>query len=45
MRLNYEILWFENDKTSFNVKKKFVKSFLEEEGFNFILESIKREKS
>jgi len=36
MRLNYEILWFENDKTSFNVKKKFVKSFLEEEGFNFI---------
>ena len=36
MRLNYEILWFENDKTSFNVKKKFVRSFLEEEGFNFI---------
>lgn len=35
MRINYNILWFENDRTSYETKKESVKEILEEFCFNF----------
>lgn len=35
MRINYNILWFENDRTSYETKKEAVKEILEEFCFNF----------
>jgi len=34
MRIDYNILWFEDIKESFNTKKTFVKDIVEELGFN-----------
>lgn len=36
MRINYRILWFEDNKSSYNTKKAFVKDIVEDFGFNFI---------
>lgn len=36
MRINYRILWFEDNATSYKTKKGFVKDIVEDFGFNFI---------
>lgn len=36
MRINYKILWFEDNATSYKTKKGFVKDIVEDFGFNFI---------
>lgn len=36
MRINYRILWFEDNKKSYDTKKGFVKDIVEEFGFNFV---------
>ncbi|MBE6401304.1 MAG: hypothetical protein E7037_04660 [Verrucomicrobia bacterium] len=36
MRINYKILWFEDEKSSYKTKKRFVKEIVEEFGFNFV---------
>ncbi|WP_290739459.1 hypothetical protein [Fibrobacter sp. UBA3718] len=35
MRINYNILWFENEQTAYETKRDFVKDILEELYFNF----------
>lgn len=35
MRIKYNILWFENDPTSYETKKDFVKDILDKFGFDF----------
>lgn len=35
MRINYNILWFENEQTAYETKRDFVKDILEEMCFNF----------
>ncbi len=35
MRIKYNILWFENDQTSYETKKEFVKEILDKYGFDF----------
>lgn len=35
MKINYNILWFEDVKSSFDAKKKIVKEIVEDLGFNF----------
>jgi hypothetical protein len=35
MKIDYNILWFEDVKESFDTKKKFVKEIVEDFGFNF----------
>lgn len=36
MRVNYKILWFEDNATSYKTKKDFVKDIVEDFGFNFV---------
>lgn len=36
MRLNYHILWFEDNLTAYNIKKEFVREIISEFGFNYI---------
>ena len=36
MRLDYHILWFEDNLTAYNIKKEFVRDIISEFGFNYI---------
>lgn len=36
MRIDYRILWFEDNKASYNTKKDFIKDIVEDFSFNFI---------
>lgn len=36
MRIDYKILWFEDNKASYNTKKDFIKDIVEDFSFNFI---------
>lgn len=36
MRINYRVLWFEDNASSYSTKKTFVKDIVEDFGFNFV---------
>ena len=36
MRIDYRILWFEDNASSYSTKKAFVKNIIEDFGFNFV---------
>lgn len=36
MRIDYRILWFEDNASSYSTKKAFVKYIIEDFGFNFV---------